>query len=318
MTIKQRQFVDAFLDKDKDTYRNGTRSALKTYDTDNYNVAANIASGNLKNANVANYLEQRASELGIGLQVRLSHYGEIAAARTPRRSTSRQYKRDDNGRLILMAKVVTDSPVKDADRIKALRSIDIITGLKEQREIDKVQAMEDYNKLYDRVIGKNKGKLIATPEPTEYAGGYDEMYDDELDTDAGDDAEQRPTIEDSDDGKVHTPPSADTGESIVGDVGAVHTDGEVDVHGVSNSRQIDNGLGDAEKDTVGQKVRTSSQGPPAETPAPGGKGTHPPIYSSPPSVLGAKKHLGGSGIKKSKKIIGYKSGDVIKSLLKGV
>ena len=48
---------------------------------------------------------------------------------------------------------VTTKPVKDSDRIKAMQQIDTLTGTNEQREIDKQQAMSEYDALYKRIIG---------------------------------------------------------------------------------------------------------------------------------------------------------------------
>ena len=152
-TLKQKVFVTALLNKGSKTYLNQTESALEAYNTDDRNVAAAIGSQTLKNPNVRNYLEQRATELGIGIQVRLSNYGEIANAREPRQTVQRRYKKNKEGHLVLASKTVTTVPVKDSDRIKAMQQIDTLTGVKEQREIDKQLAMSEFDALYERIIG---------------------------------------------------------------------------------------------------------------------------------------------------------------------
>jgi len=82
-------------------------SALEAYNTNSRNVAAAIGSQTLKKPNVRNYLEQRATELGIGIQARLSNYGEIANAREPRQTVQRRYGKDKEGHLVLVSMNVT-------------------------------------------------------------------------------------------------------------------------------------------------------------------------------------------------------------------
>lgn len=57
LTKKQKGFVKDYLDTG-----NGTQSALKNYDTDDYNTAAVIANENLNKPNVREFLEEHASE----------------------------------------------------------------------------------------------------------------------------------------------------------------------------------------------------------------------------------------------------------------
>lgn len=153
MTLKQKLFCEAYLDRQADTYSNATKSAQTAYTTKNANSAHMIGSDNLHKPTIQNYLERRAEELGIGVQVRLKTYGDIAGGATPRTTTTRVYGRAKSGDMVLMRRIVSDAPVKDADRIKALQAIDNITGLKEQREIDKEYAMREYEDLYRRIVG---------------------------------------------------------------------------------------------------------------------------------------------------------------------
>jgi hypothetical protein len=154
VTLKQKVFVAAYLDKDSDTFGNGTKAALKAYNSSSKEVAAVVAADNLRKPNLVNYLEEQAAAMGIGIKVRLSNYAEIAAARTPRRTVTKVYKRDkDTGNMILDSEIVRDVPVKDADRNHAMRAIDSITGLREQREVDKVTALRESDDLFRRIVG---------------------------------------------------------------------------------------------------------------------------------------------------------------------
>lgn len=159
MTGKQTLFANSYIDKGSKTFLNGTESALAAYNTENRDRASEIAHQNLQKAPITNYIEQKAVELGIGMQVRLQNYGEIANAQKARRTTTRKYARNDEGTLMLVAKVVTDTPVKDSDRVKAMHMIDVLSGTKEQREIDKQHAMSEYDELYDRMVG-NRARAI--------------------------------------------------------------------------------------------------------------------------------------------------------------
>ena len=153
MTGKQKIFANAYLDRNSKTYLNQTESALAAYNAGNRQRAAEIGSQQLKNTQVINYIEKQAVELGIGIVGRLSNYGEIATAHTPRQTVQKKYKRNTAGHLELVSKTVTSTPVKDSDRIKAMQQIDTLTGTKEQREIDRQQAMSEYDALYDRMVG---------------------------------------------------------------------------------------------------------------------------------------------------------------------
>lgn len=55
LTKKEKDFADAYIETG-----NGTQSALKAYDTENNDVAGNIASANLKKRRVQQYLEDKA------------------------------------------------------------------------------------------------------------------------------------------------------------------------------------------------------------------------------------------------------------------
>ena len=120
---------------------------------------------------ITNYLEQKAAELGIGIQVRLRNYGEIADGQERKKTVTERYVRDGNvysegklvhkgtGKMVLVARVKTTSPTKDSDRIKAMERIDSLTGTKEQREIDKQHAMSEYDELYKRMVGRGARKV---------------------------------------------------------------------------------------------------------------------------------------------------------------
>lgn len=55
ITKKQKEFADAYLETG-----NGTQSALKAYDTEDYNTAHSIASENLQKPTVQEYLASKA------------------------------------------------------------------------------------------------------------------------------------------------------------------------------------------------------------------------------------------------------------------
>lgn len=158
-TIRQKAFADALLDSSSKTHLNGTEAALATYNTTIRSSAATISKENLQSPPVTNYLEQRAEALGIGIQVRLRNYGEIADGQEKRKSVSKRYVRDEKtNRMVLVSKVETVVPTKDSDRIKAMERIDSLTGTKEQREIDKQHAMSEYDDLYKRMV---RGRVRA-------------------------------------------------------------------------------------------------------------------------------------------------------------
>lgn len=48
LTVKQQEFLDAYLDPESETFGNGVRSALRTYDTTDYSAAGVIAHENIK------------------------------------------------------------------------------------------------------------------------------------------------------------------------------------------------------------------------------------------------------------------------------
>lgn len=57
LTKKQKAFADEYI-----TTGNGTKSALKAYETNDYSTAGNIASDNLKNPKIEKYLESHVAE----------------------------------------------------------------------------------------------------------------------------------------------------------------------------------------------------------------------------------------------------------------
>lgn len=63
LTLKQTEFLKAYYDPNSDTFGNGVRSALKVYDTDDYNTACGIAHENLIKPNIRSLLEAK----GIGI-----------------------------------------------------------------------------------------------------------------------------------------------------------------------------------------------------------------------------------------------------------
>ena len=66
LTKKQKEFADEYLDTG-----NGTQSALKTYDTVDYDTANQIAVENLQKPTVIEYLQQHASAISANM-VRLA------------------------------------------------------------------------------------------------------------------------------------------------------------------------------------------------------------------------------------------------------
>lgn len=69
-TPKQKKFADTYIDTG-----NGTRAALEAYDTDKEEVAAVIASENLRKPKVLEYLESRSEQAAIRV-VELSEQDE--------------------------------------------------------------------------------------------------------------------------------------------------------------------------------------------------------------------------------------------------
>lgn len=57
LTKKEKGFADTYIDTG-----NGTQSVLEHYDTDNENVAASIASQNLRKVKIQNYLEEQGGD----------------------------------------------------------------------------------------------------------------------------------------------------------------------------------------------------------------------------------------------------------------
>lgn len=170
LTIKEKVFIDFYTNKDnKQTYLNGVQSALRVY-TDNYKSAGAMASQKLKEPRIINYLESELDKQGMNTKVRLGILADLARGGA-RKSITRQYAKSYNaegeaiGTPRLTSKMEVITPVRDSDRIAAVKEMNAMTGLYKQQDIDKSQALREIEDMYDKIVGVRKSKQGDTGEP---------------------------------------------------------------------------------------------------------------------------------------------------------
>lgn len=162
MTAKQKVFLASYLNPaNKQTYLNGTESALTAYDAKNRNNASSIASQTLASANVRKAMELIAEKLDIGVEVRLALLRDLAKGEVIR-STTRNYGRTDDGKMRLATKTIHESPAPPAARVQAIREIGEITGTRKiDDSISAETAAVESQTLFARIIGDSDTETIA-------------------------------------------------------------------------------------------------------------------------------------------------------------
>ena len=157
LTLKQKTFVNAFLDKDNpSTYGNKTQSAIVAYNIspDNPNLAGQVGYRTANKDKVINYMEQRCEEMGIGVEVRLGTLQSIAKGQGTTKTIIKHRTKDVNtGKLKTTRIQEVLSPPRIHDRIVAIKEINNMTGYYKQQEIDKHVALAEVNAMYKAIVG---------------------------------------------------------------------------------------------------------------------------------------------------------------------
>ena len=124
LTLKQKAFVDAYIDPESKTYSNGTQSALRAYNTQDRDTAAHIAQDTLIIPHVQSYIEQVTRDINIGIEERLIRLAGIAKGTHKRHTVSTQHDRDGN----VISKTVVEKDTSDSDSLHAIDLINRTDG----------------------------------------------------------------------------------------------------------------------------------------------------------------------------------------------
>ena len=161
LTAKQSAFIHKYLDKsDKKTFLNGSQSAAAVYNVSNGNSARAIASKTLTLPNVRNELERLASQLGMGVQVRLEHLQGWILGHGTRDTVTNSYSRDKMGKLVVVARTVVSKAPSVRDSIAALNLLQKSTGHYKDLDTARDEAIKELEDLHSELVPKDVQREI--------------------------------------------------------------------------------------------------------------------------------------------------------------
>ena len=148
-TLKQKAFVDAYINPESPTYSNGTQSALQAYNTVDSNIAGSMAIETLQSPTVQTYIEQINAAQGNSIEERSIQLALCTKGLVQSHTVSEQTDRDGN--VISKTKVTKDMSAKDilhaidlSNKVEGIYNRASIQEHVAKREYDiKVQAMRD-------------------------------------------------------------------------------------------------------------------------------------------------------------------------------
>jgi len=148
-TLKQKAFVEAYINPESPTYSNGTQSALQAYNTVDSNIAGSMAIETLQSPTVQTYIEQLNAESGNSIKERSIVLAQVVNGSHIARTHSTL--RDSEGKVINKTEVVKEPSVKDilhaidlSNKVEGIYNRASVQEHVAKREYDiKVQAMRD-------------------------------------------------------------------------------------------------------------------------------------------------------------------------------
>ena len=148
-TLKQKAFVEAYINPESPTYSNGTQSALQAYNTVDSNSAGVMAHETLRSNNVLTYIEQLNAANQWGIEERSIQLSAMGKGEYVSRTTSTN--RDAAGKVTGKVEVVKEPTAKDilhaidlSNKVEGIYNRASIQEHVAKREYDiKVQAMCD-------------------------------------------------------------------------------------------------------------------------------------------------------------------------------
>ncbi len=164
------------LDKEgKNTFGNQTRAYALAYGRQPDQIAAIGGTRSLNNAKVQSELESLAESLDIGIKVRMATLQHVAAGRTKKKVTTRQYS-VVKGKRKLASVSETTSPTTDRDSIRAIQVINRMTGLDAMQAGVQALAIREAKDIYNRIVrprGREKPAIrTVQAEQTDYAAEF--------------------------------------------------------------------------------------------------------------------------------------------------
>ena len=177
---KQRLFLQYYTDieqidkEGKNTFGNQKRSYALAYGREPDQIAAISASRALTKVNVQSELEIIADQLDIGVKVRMATLQHVAAGRTKKKVTSRQYSVVD-GKRKLTAVSETTSPTTDRDSIRAIQVINRMTGLDAMQAGVQALAIREAKDIYNRIVKpgrREQAVRTVRAEPVDYEAEF--------------------------------------------------------------------------------------------------------------------------------------------------
>lgn len=156
LTPRQREYVLAYCDKDSPTYGNKSASYNRAYHNQidgTYpehvpkSTIHTYASQLSKVPTVHSAIEKVLDSLQYGYTVRLSTLAQIGSGKYVSRSTSRQYDKDGN---LIYTSETTSTP-KPGDAIKAIDTINKMTGAYTQAELASKRQDKRIDDIYKRM-----------------------------------------------------------------------------------------------------------------------------------------------------------------------
>ena len=148
-TLKQKAYVDAYINPESPTYSNGTQSALQAYNTVDSNIAGSMAIETLQSPTVQTYIEQINAQNNNSIEERSKVLSGIVHGLNITRTTSTN--RDSEGRVTGKVEVVKEPSTKDilhaidlSNKVEGVYNRASVQEHVAKREYDiKVQAMRD-------------------------------------------------------------------------------------------------------------------------------------------------------------------------------
>ena len=144
LSIKQRDFLNSYIDKNSPTYGNITRSYMKAYNTDNYNSAAASGFELLKRPRIITEYERLCNQYGLGSKVRMTAMAEIVSGNYQQKTTKHMYSKDKGtNRMVLTGKTEETKTPTARERLTGIQIIERLNiehkkaGLQQIHELSK-------------------------------------------------------------------------------------------------------------------------------------------------------------------------------------
>ena len=154
VSVRDELFLMAYLNPEKETYMNATKSLMSVAAGMSYDTAGVISYQTLKRLRKSGYLNMLIEVLGGGIEVRVHRLAAIASGKASRQIITV----DDKGK-----RKIQTIPPTFTESLGAIKELNIIDGTRSRGEIAK-RVMSDTYKAFSKALSKSvtdKGKIDA-------------------------------------------------------------------------------------------------------------------------------------------------------------